>query len=183
MSRSTAAPAFPILCLPLLALTLILVVGFGAPARAADPAPAPQASSTQALHWHPVGDEEVLADREGKPILYFFTADWCAPCHQLKDKLFADPEKASHIAATFLPVQVQDTRVETGRNDPEVDEAIRRFRVRSLPTLVVALPDGSELAQQSGYAGADRAWQWIQEQAEAAEQKIDSTCVETAAGC
>lgn len=175
MSRPLHARVLPILSLLLLALAAVP----GAPVHAADPEPA----ATPALHWHPLGDEEVLADREGKPILYFFTADWCAPCHQLKNGLFADPDKASEIAASFVPVQVQDTRVETGRNEPEVDEAIRRYRVRSLPTLVVALPDGQELSQQSGYAGADRAWRWIQQQAEVAGEKLDAVCVEPATGC
>lgn len=165
MTRTRHPRVVPIFCL----LSLALAAAPAAPVRAGEP----EASSTPALHWHPVGEEEVLADREGKPILYFFTADWCAPCHQLKETLFADPEKASEIAASFVPVQVQDTRVETGRNDPEVDEAIRRYRVSSLPTLVVALPDGRELAQQRGYAGADRAWQWIRQQATAAERKLD----------
>jgi hypothetical protein len=45
--------------------------------------------------------------------------------------------------------------------------------VRSLPTLVVALPDGQEVGNQSGYAGAARAWTWLQVQAKAAEAKID----------
>jgi thiol:disulfide interchange protein len=154
----------------LLALAAGLVTAFGwlgAPASAEEPV----ASST--IHWHPVGEELVLADREGKPILYFFTADWCGPCHQLKRTLFADADKASRIAASFVPVVVQDTRVETGKNDPEVDAAIRRYRVSSLPTLVVTLPDGRELSQQRGYAGPDRAWNWLQQQARAAEAKID----------
>lgn len=170
MSRFRFARALPLL--PVLAAVALAAV-VPAPASAASPPAESGANSTPALHWHPVGEEQVLADREGKPILYFFTADWCAPCHHLKRTLFADPDKASHIAASFVPVQVQDMRVETGRNVPEVDEAIRRYGVSSIPTLVVALPDGEELSQQRGYAGPDRAWQWIQEQAEAAEQKLD----------
>jgi thiol:disulfide interchange protein len=136
------------------------------PASTPDPAASP-------LHWHPVGDEEVLADREGKPILYFFTADWCAPCHVMKRTLFADPEKASRISEWFVPVEVQDVRAETGENPPAVDEAIERYRVMSLPTMVVALPDGSELGQHRGYAGEERAWRWLNQQAAMAEAKLD----------
>lgn len=175
MSRPLQARVFPILSL----LVLALAAFAGAPVDAADPDP----PATPALHWHAVGEEEVLADREGKPILYFFTADWCAPCHQLKDGLFADPAKASKIAASFVPVEVEDRRVETGSNEPEVDEAIRRYRVRSLPTLVVALPDGREFSQQRGYAGADRAWRWLQQQAAAAGAEIEAPCRADAEGC
>ena len=156
-------------------LVLLLAAALAAPVVAAPPATGEDSEhlSSPLIHWHVVGEEQVLADREGKPILYFFTADWCAPCHQLKATLFADAEKASQIAASFVPVVVEDRRVETGKNEPAVDAAIRRYGVRSLPTLVVTLPDGQELSQQNGYAGADRAWRWLQQQAEAAERKLD----------
>jgi thiol:disulfide interchange protein len=170
MSRFRFASTLPLL---VVLAAFAAALALPAPASAGSPPAQPEANSTPALHWHPVGEEQVLADREGKAILYFFTADWCAPCHQLKRTLFSDPEKVSQIAASFVPVQVQDRRVETGSNDPEVDAAIRRYGVNGLPTLVVALPDGQELSQQRGYAGVDRAWQWIQEQAEAAGRQLD----------
>ncbi|HEX6199697.1 MAG TPA: thioredoxin family protein [Thermoanaerobaculia bacterium] len=174
MSRDRSALAS---CL-VLAVLLASAAVFASPAVAADPQVAVPAADLEVggsspLHWHPPGEEQVLADREGKPILYFFTADWCAPCHHMKRTLFADPEKASRIAASFVPVEVQDTRRETGENTPEVDEAQERYAVNSLPTLVVALPDGSEVAQQRGYGGTARTWSWIQEQAAAAEERLD----------
>ncbi|HSL82689.1 MAG TPA: thioredoxin family protein [Thermoanaerobaculia bacterium] len=176
MSRDRSALLAPSL---VAAVLLASAAELATPALAADPQPssAPAAAvevgGSSPLHWHPPGEEQVLADREGKPILYFFTADWCAPCHQMKRTLFADPEKASHIAASFVPVEVQDTRRETGANAPAVDEAQERYAVNSLPTLVVALPDGSEVAQQRGYSGTVRTWLWLQQQAAAAEERLD----------
>lgn len=153
-------------------VALILGLPFAtAPAGAGE---APAASTPAVIEWHLPGDEAAaVAAREGKPILYFFTAEWCAPCHHLKRSVFADPEKASHIAASYVPVEVQDTRVETGKNHPEVDEAIRRYGVSSLPTMVVALPDGEVIAQHRGYGGATKAWVWLQMQARIAEQEMD----------
>ena len=158
-----------------LALVATLALAFAAaPALAAGEAAGEEASSPAVLEWHAPGPEAAArAKEDGKPILYFFTAEWCAPCHHLKKTVFADPAKAAQIAASYVPVEVEDTRVETGKNAPEVDEALQRYRVRSLPTLVVALPDGEEVANQSGYAGATRAWTWIQMQAKLAESKLD----------
>lgn len=165
--------------LPALSL-LALGALAGAPLQAGSEEPPVQAPAAEApaapaaaLHWHPVGEEEVLADREGKPILYFFTADWCAPCHVMKRTLFADPEKASLISRQFVTVEVLDTRVEKGENLPAVDEAIERYQVVTIPTLVVALPDGSEIAQHRGYSGEERAWRWLTQQAKVAEAEID----------
>ncbi len=175
MSRDRSALLAPSL---VVAVLLASAAVLASPAAAADPPSAAASAEAEVggsspLHWHPPGEEQVLADREGKPILYFFTADWCAPCHQMKRTLFADPEMASRIAASFVPVEVQDTRREKGANAPAVDEAQERYAVNTLPTLVVALPDGSEVAQQRGYGGSARTWTWLQAQAAAAEERID----------
>jgi thiol:disulfide interchange protein len=158
-----------------IALGLLLAAGPALAQRGAqEPAGEAAASTPEILEWHLPGPEAAAqAAEEGKPILYFFTAEWCAPCHHLKRSVFSDPEKAAAIAASYVTVEVEDTRVETGANAPEVDEVQQRYGVRSLPTLVVALPDGQEVGNQSGYAGAARAWTWLQVQAKAAEAKID----------
>lgn len=168
------APARIPTALAVVATFAFALVFAAAPALAQEGAAGEEASSSPVLEWHAPGPEAAArAKEDGKPILYFFTAEWCAPCHHLKKTVFSDPAKAAQIAASYVPVEVEDTRVETGANAPEVDEALQRYRVRSLPTLVVALPDGEEFANQSGYSGATRAWTWIQMQAKLAESKID----------
>lgn len=168
--RPAAAPFVTVF-----AAALVLAALAAAPATAGETkAPGATSSNPPVFEWHAPGPEAAArAEQDGKPILYFFTAEWCAPCHHLKRTVFADPEKAATIVASFVPVEVQDTRVETGKNAPEVDEAIERYRVSSLPTMVVALPDGEEVANQSGYAGAARAWMWLQMQAKAAEAALE----------
>lgn len=166
----------------ILALFCVALLGLAAaPAEAGDAAaPTPPGSEPVAtpdpaaspLHWHLPGEEEILASREGKPILYFFTAEWCAPCHVLKRTLFSDPEKVSRIAEWFVAVEVQDTKVETGKNLPEVDEVMGRYQVSTLPTMVVALPDGREVGHHRGYSGQERAWRWLNQQAMVAAAEL-----------
>ncbi|MFP3942093.1 MAG: thioredoxin family protein [Acidobacteriota bacterium] len=157
-----------------LAAALLPGVALASPA-AGDGSPAPQTQAPAAdLHWHPPGEEEALASREAKPILYFFTADWCAPCDKLKRELFDDPDRAAELAERFVPVEVLDTTVERGTNRPEVAEVVERYAVRSFPTLVVALPDGTAVDQQRGYAGADRAWSWLQRKGAAAAKRLSA---------
>lgn len=140
---------------------------------AAASAPAPASVSPDGpLTWHLPGEEVALAAQQGKPILYFVTADWCAPCHALESRVFSDPAKADRIGSWYVPVVVEDMRAETGTNNPEVAAVIERYRVQSIPTLVVALPDGTPVAAQAGYRGADNAWRWLQQQAGAAEKHL-----------
>ncbi len=145
-------------------LTLLLPLLLGAPAALAD--------GVEAIDWHDPGGEAAVADEEGKPILYFVTAEWCAPCHHLKRKLFDDEDRAAEIERWYVPVVVEDTRVEKGKNAPEVAEIIERYGVRTLPTLIVALPDGTAVATESGYRGPDHAWGWLREQADAAAARL-----------
>jgi len=137
--------------------------------------PAPASATVSAdgpLTWHQPGDEATLAARDSKPILYFVTAEWCGPCHALNDKLFSDPAKAERIESWYVPVVVEDVRAEQGSNSPEVAALLDRYSVRSIPTLIVALPDGTPIAAQAGYRGADSAWRWLQFQAAAAEKHL-----------
>lgn len=87
-----------------------------------------------------------LARDQHKPMLVFFTAEWCHYCHQLANEAF-----------------VQDTVVETSRKfvcvlvdaDAEPD-VCREFQVRGYPTIQFLSPRGVPLnrvtGKQPGYA-------------------------------
>lgn len=116
------------------------------------------------VDWKAPGNEDVLAPRAGKPILYFFTADWCPLCHQIKRGVFRRPEQIEKIEEWYYPIEVKDVSQERGANLPEVNDALRKYRIESLPTLIVALPDGTEVARQSGFGGAGRVSKWLETQ-------------------
>ena len=145
-------------------LLLLLVLSFlvAAPGRAEE----------EAVDWRKPGDEISVASEQGKPILYFVTADWCAPCHQMKRTVFADPENVERIESWYVPVEVHDTKVERGINHPDVAEILERYDVGSIPTLIVALPDGTQIAAETGYRGPEHTWHWLEENARAARARL-----------
>jgi thiol:disulfide interchange protein len=107
------------------------------------------------VNWQPVEFADSLARAEKKPILYEFSADWCAPCQTMQKEIFSDREGADRIDKLFVPVRVVDRMREEGRNRPEVAGLQARFGVRAFPTLVVVHPDVGEPAVLAGYQGRD----------------------------
>ncbi len=104
------------------------------------------------VSWQPIAGAGAAATAAGKPILYDFDAEWCAPCQVMKREVFADQKSAQVISTLFHPVRVTDRQSEDGRNSPEVAELQARYRIESFPTLVVAA-EGREPIVISGYAG------------------------------
>lgn len=105
-------------------------------------AAAGQDRAETSLRWRPLlaGEEEALA--AGKPVLYFFTADWCPPCDVLKRTVFENEDVVDLVERQFVPVEVVDREQEDGVNLPEVEAVGFRFLVTGLPTLVVARARG-----------------------------------------
>ncbi|HUK64359.1 MAG TPA: thioredoxin family protein [Dongiaceae bacterium] len=106
------------------------------------------------IPWRPSADAETLARQTGRPILYEFSADWCGPCHVLQSEVFGDPQHASIIANSFVPVRVVDRQREDGHNPMDVQTLEEHYHIQAFPTLVVVDPDGGELVRLEGYPGA-----------------------------
>ena len=120
----------------------------------ADPAPAPQASA-------PAGPSEAAppdvargllrfsesyqqglseAERENKPLLLFFTAEWCRYCHQMASEAFTNPQVVS-LSEKFVCVLVD------ADSAPEV---CRQFHVSAFPTVQFVSPQGLALNRIEG---------------------------------
>lgn len=119
-------------------------------------AAAGQDRAETSLRWRPLlaGEEEALA--AGKPVLYFFTADWCPPCDVLKRTVFENEDVVDLVERQFVPVEVVDREQEDGVNLPEVEAVGFRFLVTGLPTLVVARARGGPAVSEEGAPGTER---------------------------
>ena len=105
------------------------------------------------IAWVPLAQATSSSATPGRPILYDFTAEWCPPCHRLDAEGWTDPAIARLVNESYLPVRVLDREREEGKNPPDVAQLRRRYSVSSFPTLIVAAPDGRELARLEGYGG------------------------------
>ena len=79
-----------------------------------------------------------------------------------------EAEFTTAVLAKIDEVLVSLNRMrEEGTNPPWLDELQRRYRVEAFPTLVVAAPDGREIAIAQGYAGKQKLLAFLQSSATA----------------
>ncbi len=160
MDRTEAAPfprsqsrLSPVLFWALLAAVVLRVVT-GVMDRGAD--------AVGLVHWQPRETAAALAKASGKPILYDFTAAWCAPC-KLVDHDWEDPALAEQVNSGFIAARVVDRTREDGRNPPEIAELQRLYDIAGFPTIVAAAPDGRLIAKIDGYRGKEAMAQFLEE--------------------
>ncbi len=101
------------------------------------------ASSANKIEWHK--DFEAareLAKKTGKPMLIDFVADWCKPCLEMERTFWPKPQ-VLELAKKFVAVSL-----DFDRRGPEIS----RYRVGSIPAVVVTDPWGNLLSSRFGYS-------------------------------
>jgi thiol:disulfide interchange protein DsbD len=105
------------------------------------------------LAWHAGGVEAARAQalRENRPLLIDFTAAWCVACKEL-DKLTFSEKAVGTEMSRFVAVKVDATH----DDDPAVQGAMARYRVRGLPTVLVFDSRGQESLRFTEFVPPER---------------------------
>jgi len=98
------------------------------------------------IQWLPYSESVMnRAALDAKPVFLDFYADWCAPCKELDNSTFADPEVVQRSKEFFM------MKVDlTSTSDPQAEILRKKYQARGVPTLVFLRPDGQEIESLRG---------------------------------
>jgi thiol:disulfide interchange protein len=93
------------------------------------------------IHWVKNHAEGLrLARESGKPVMVYFTADWCAPCVQLKKYVFTD-KKVIEASGRLINIYI----------DVDRDyDMLTEYKVRGIPAIFFLNPQGEIITQFTG---------------------------------
>ncbi len=95
-------------------------------------------------NWAVYSEENLKkAAAEGRPVMIDFFAEWCAACHELKEKTFSQSEFISMSEKFQLLV------VDATEDTPEIQSILQRYEVKGLPTVIFINKNGQVIKDLS----------------------------------
>lgn len=110
--------------------------------------------AAQPRPWDTLPDAFAQAAAEGRPVLVYVQAAWCAPCRRLERETFTDDAVGARLDRFARARLAFDDRDRMQRLGPyrlsEADWAAR-LGAEATPTLVLLAPDGAVLGRHTGF--------------------------------
>ncbi len=141
-SKILLSPLSSIFVLPVCTMKKMLLIGLFCTSLSSKTA----AQQILAAAFYDYSFEVLLkqATKQHKPILLFFTANWCQPCQQLKASSFSNETVASVISLKYMAKMV-DVEQFVGMDIADLHQ------VRQYPTILLLNKEGKEILRLKGY--------------------------------
>lgn len=82
----------------------------------------------------------------GKPMILYFTGNWCVPCRIMKRQVWADKQVTALVNSQFIPVAIEV-------DSPDNAAVLTRYSVGGSPVTIITDSHGSVLRWRAGGIG------------------------------
>lgn len=86
------------------------------------------------------------ANDSDKPIILYFTGEWCSPCRVMRRQVWADEEVKTLVNSQFIPVAIDV-------DNPDDAAVLARYQVEGAPVTIITDPEGNALRWRAGGIG------------------------------
>jgi len=119
----------------------------------------PARVAAERVHWSDFATGLERASAERRPVLAYFTANWCGYCKKMDRTTWKSPDVIERLAGLVaVRVDVDETQPRNGQAGADVAS---RYGVRGTPTLAVLDSNGKVLARTSGYLDESQLLEWL----------------------
>lgn len=91
------------------------------------------------------------SERTRKPVLLFFTADWCGYCQKMKNNTMND-EKVKDILKNYIVFYI-----DVDKNN----DLSKKYYIKSLPTCIITNHQEKNIKNKKGYSGPVDFYNWL----------------------
>lgn len=93
---------------------------------------------------YPAAQQQAVAS--GKPIILYFTGEWCSPCRVMRRQVWADDEVKTLVNSQFIPVAIDV-------DNPNDAGVLARYKVGGAPVTIITDAEGNALRWRVGGIG------------------------------
>jgi len=101
-----------------------------------------------------IDDAKKVSQLEGKPMLLYFTADWCAPCQVMKENVFSDKTLAYQMNENFITVSID-------RDIHFASDVVVENKIERIPTFILLSPEGAVISRMESAVSGTKFYQFI----------------------
>ena len=170
LAESAHSPSFPhitwFLYVIMMAIGLLLAKPLLIDLRS-ETAHSPQHSEKQfapnqkgGFTWHiRLEDAKKVALKNEKPILIYFSADWCLPCREMEERFFPSKKFKKFAENHRMVLLLYDMN----QDNPEGEKVANENSVKGLPTMIVADHKGKIIDKVLGFRSTDKTIRELEE--------------------
>ncbi len=129
-----------------------------------------------AFRWNQSASEAIAqSKRAGLPLLILFTHQMSQPGVELESMLGSVPELNNASVPPCVPLRIDFANQDTARSD--YYRALKaRYQPHGFPVLIMTLPDGTEVARQTGYNSEwkSRTTQWVRSATDQSKKRMEA---------